>query len=114
MIRDLLAVAAGGALGSSLRWGAGFILPYPFATLAVNVLGSFAIGVVWVMLGPRWHPFLMVGVLGGFTTFSAFSLEVLRLTEGPVPMLALGHVILSLALAFIAVWLGIMAGRYWA
>lgn len=114
MIRDLLSVAAGGALGSSLRWGVGFVLPSPFATLAVNVLGSFAIGVVWVTLGPRWHPFLMVGLLGGFTTFSAFSLEVLRLVETGSPALALGHVALSLVLAFAAVWLGVMAARLWA
>lgn len=56
MIRELVPVAAGGALGSSLRWGMGFILPLPFATLAVNVLGSFAIGAVWlgVIAGRVW------------------------------------------------------------
>ena len=114
MIRDLLAVAAGGALGASARWGAALVVPFPLATLAVNVLGSFAIGVVWVMLGPRWLPFLMVGVLGGFTTFSAFSLDMFRLVEDGRGALALLHLLASVALPLVAVWAGVMAGRVWA
>jgi len=113
MILDLLSVAAGGALGASARWGVSFIVPFPLATLAVNVLGSFLIGVVWVLLGPRWLPFLMVGVMGGFTTFSSFSLDMFRLVEDGRSGLALVHLLGSVALPLAAVWLGVMAARVW-
>lgn len=114
MIRDLLAVATGGAIGATTRWGVALLVPFPLATLAVNVLGSFAIGAIWVLLGPRWMPFLVVGVLGGFTTFSAFSLDMFRLVEDGRGGLALVHLLGSVALPLVAVWLGVMAGRSWA
>ena len=82
MILNLLNVALGGALGAVARWLIGLGLPFPFGTLAVNLTGSFLIGVIWAGGALRWHPLLITGVLGGFTTFSAFSLDVIRLIEG--------------------------------
>ncbi len=89
MIWNTLTVALGGAIGASLRYltnvgvmrliGPGF----PFGTVIVNVLGSFLMGALVVILadkgGNKFAPFLMTGVLGGFTTFSAFSLDAVTL-----------------------------------
>ena len=119
MITSLLQVAAGGALGAGARYlvnvaamralGPGF----PWATIVVNVAGSFLMGVLVVWLAKRggtgWAPFLMTGVLGGFTTFSAFSLDVATLWErgeaGLAASYALGSVVLSVGALFAALWL---------
>jgi CrcB protein len=89
MLATLLLVALGGAIGSVLRFGAGLAAArligtgLPWGTLAVNVAGSFLIGVAFVLLAERGQAraaaFVMTGLLGGFTTFSAFSLETLAL-----------------------------------
>lgn len=111
MITTLLHVAAGGAIGAALRYlvnvGAGrmFGPGFPVGTVIVNVLGSFAMGVLVTVLarkgGNHLAPFLMTGVLGGFTTFSAFSLDALTLWErgqgGAAAIYVLGSVLLSLA-----------------
>ena len=85
-----LAVAAGGALGAVGRAGMAAVLPsvgaFPVQTFAVNVLGSFVIGLVWAGVSRPdvsvlWGAFVVTGVLGGFTTFSTFSLETLQLLE---------------------------------
>ena len=94
MIHNLLMVAAGGAIGASLRfltghWAMRLVGPgFPWATLVVNVVGSLAMGVIAVIMMEkfpgswgRWAPFAMTGVLGGFTTFSAFSLDAYMLYE---------------------------------
>lgn len=88
---DGAAVAAGGALGALARWGVGLALKphtesFPWNTLAVNLAGSLAIGLAlgWAAGGraPGWlHPFVVVGVLGGFTTFSSFSAEVIAMAS---------------------------------
>ena len=75
MMKTMIFVALGGALGASLRYLVGLAVTFPMGTLAVNVAGSFAIGVVWVTLmdkSPGVLPFVMTGILGGFTTFSTF------------------------------------------
>ncbi len=90
----LLQVAIGGAIGAAARYGLVQSIgvwtgsAFPFGTLAVNVVGSLAMGCVagLILLRPdgslqMYAPFLMTGVLGGFTTFSAFSLDVVRLVE---------------------------------
>ena len=121
MIQTLFQVAIGGALGASARhlasvaavrlFGPGF----PWATVAVNVAGSFLMGVLVVALAhkdaTRLAPFLMTGVLGGFTTFSAFSLDALTLWERGQTVLASAYVAGSVALSLAAIVLGMAATR---
>lgn len=110
----LLFIAMGGALGSVCRYGAGraaisfFGLAFPYGTLCVNVLGSFLIGLC-VHAIPRDHDlgyFIVTGFLGGFTTFSAFSIETLGLWRSDQPLSAFLYVFLSLFLSFAAVYAG--------
>ncbi|HDK38289.1 MAG TPA: fluoride efflux transporter CrcB [Thiolapillus brandeum] len=117
------AIAAGGAVGALMRYwvstaiyawlGRGF----PWGTLAVNLLGSFAMGLLYILLlerltsGPEVRAFLLIGVLGAFTTFSTFSIETLNLLEdaefGKALLNAAGSVIICVA----AAWLGVVLGR---
>jgi fluoride exporter len=94
-------VAIGGALGSVLRYLTVSAVGGPTATIVVNVLGSLLMGVLYVALSARLSPLLMTGVLGGFTTFSAFSLDALKLYEGgqtgQAALYVAGSVLLSLA-----------------
>ena len=108
MIWILTQVALGGALGSVLRYLTVFAVGAPLATLAVNILGSFAMGVLYVLLFQRTHlsPLLMTGVLGGFTTFSAFSLDALKLYQSGQSGTALAYVAGSVVLSLLAVALG--------
>lgn len=116
-LNQVLAVAAGGALGSVARWlltvACQRWLPnFPAGTLLVNSLGSFAAGAVlaWLLHGPEWPPllrlFVVTGLLGGLTTFSAFSLETTRLWLAGSPRLALLNLSLNLGLGLLAVALG--------
>jgi CrcB protein len=121
-----LAVASGGALGSVARfWMTTLVTSFtgprfPWATLLINILGSFVIGgVAGVTLTPQrmgMHPdlriFLMVGVCGGFTTFSAFSLQMLELLRGGDVIPALLYAAGSVALCLLFVWLGWWLGRF--
>lgn len=100
-----LSVAAGGAVGAWLRFMAGRLIgatPFPVATLTVNVLGSLAMGLLagWLARhgqgGEPWRLLLGVGVLGGFTTFSAFSLELALMIERGAMAQAATYVALSL------------------
>jgi fluoride exporter len=104
MFLSLLQVALGGAIGSALRFLTVTAVGAPWATFGVNVVGSFAMGVLFVALsGPMLQPLLMTGVLGGFTTFSAFSLDALKLWQaGQIPQAAL-YVGGSVALSLLAV-----------
>ena len=120
MMMTFLSVALGGAIGASARFAVKlaaarlFGMGFPVGTLCVNVLGSFAIGVLAVLLLDRaspMAPFLLTGVLGGFTTFSAFSLDTLMLWERGQPGLALVYVILSVAASLLAVFAGLALGR---
>ncbi len=116
-------VALGGALGATARFVLGSLLlrltgpAFPWGTLSVNVLGSFAMGLAAVLFvqsmgegaGPR--AFAMVGVLGGFTTFSAFSLDVFILVErGNVTAAGL-YVGLSVATSILALVAGVILAR---
>ena len=117
---SVLAVALGSAIGgsarfilsvASIRW---FGPAFPYGTLAINVAGSFLIGWIFAATvpGARWETqittrqFLMSGICGGFTTFSAFSLEALNLARDGFTGKALLYVGLSVALCLCAVWLG--------
>jgi CrcB protein len=112
----LMAVALGGAIGGVLRylisWAIGVQHVFPWATLSINIAGSFAIGLVWGMFGhldwfQSWgRLFLVVGVLGGFTTFSAFSLETLNLMNDGKATMALAYASTSVLVCLLAVWLG--------
>src|SRR5690606_12777297 len=89
-LAPLLQVAIGGAIGSVLRHLAALAFAAPWAVMGINILGSFCIGVLYVILATRLHlsPLLMTGLLGGFTTFSAFSLDALKLWEAGRPLAA--------------------------
>lgn len=115
---DWLWVAIGGALGSVLRYGAGGAVQrwngsdWPLGTLAVNIVGSFIIG--WLahlilergIMAPQARLFVMVGVLGGFTTFSTFSFETLRLLQQGGWAPAAANIVFSVAGGLIAAWSG--------
>ncbi|PTV95709.1 protein CrcB [Rhodobacter aestuarii] len=121
MIQTLLTVAAGGALGASFRYLVNITMPrllghgFPYATMVVNVLGSFLMGVMVVVLaykgGTRMAPFLMTGVLGGFTTFSAFSLDAAKLYESGEILTAAGYVIGTVVLGLAALFAGMAFAR---
>ena len=113
MFLTLTYVAIGGAIGSVLRYLMVVGIGTPVATLAVNVVGSFAMGVLFITLASRTSlsPFLMTGVLGGFTTFSAFSLDALKLWESGQAMQAGLYVLASVILSLVAVALGAALAR---
>ncbi len=122
---SILWVAAGGALGSVARyWLAVFVAGltgplFPWGTLLINVLGSFVIGWfgAWTgSNGPVDVPadikvFVMVGICGGFTTFSSFSLQTLELLNGGETLRAGSYILGSVALCLLAVWGGAALGR---
>ena len=118
-----LAIAAGGGVGALLRFwvstgthallGRGF----PYGTLTVNVLGSLMMGFLYVWLldrivtGPVVRAFLLIGLLGGFTTFSTFSIESLNLIEAGHVLKALVNVLLSVSVCITAAGLGVLIAR---
>ncbi|HEY3738006.1 MAG TPA: fluoride efflux transporter CrcB [Jatrophihabitans sp.] len=120
---DILAgIAAGGVLGAEARYGLAEAIPrahgaFPWATLFTNVLGCLLIGVlmVWVLevLPPTRlvRPFLGVGILGGFTTFSTFGVDVVHLVDEHRAGLALLYVLASVVLCLAAVLLALVVGR---
>ena len=118
-------IALGSAIGGVGRhWCTGLVseqfgAAFPWGTSLVNVVGSFIIGVVaslsvsldhpWAP-GPEARAFIMVGFCGGYTTFSAFSLQTLLLLREGHWLHALGNIVLSVTLCLIAVWLGYLTG----
>jgi fluoride exporter len=117
MMIPLLHVALGGAIGSVLRYLAVTATGAPIGTLIVNVLGSFVMGVLFVVLSARsgLSPLLMTGVLGGFTTFSAYSLDTLKLWQAGQILPALAYAGGSVILSLIAVATGAaLAKGAWA
>lgn len=119
--QQLALVMCGGALGSAARfWLGGTLLRrlgegLPWGTLTANLAGSFAIGYLAVFLegrGPQalyWRAFLIVGLLGGLTTYSSLMLECLLLARSPRSSVALLYLAMTLALGLILVWLGMRA-----
>lgn len=125
MMKQLVAIAVGGALGAVLRYGVSTAVyalagrGFPYGTLAVNVAGSAAMGLLFVLLVERlevdavWRAALLVGLLGSFTTFSTFSMETLALIEEGAAVKALGNILASVLLCLAGVWLGVAVGRQW-
>ncbi|HVG49655.1 MAG TPA: CrcB family protein, partial [Rubellimicrobium sp.] len=117
MTYTLPLVALGGALGATFRYLATLLWPAPWGVMAINIAGSLAIGLLAGPLllaerGPHpLAPFLVTGLLGGFTTFSAFSLDALRLVEGGRIGAALLYVGGSVGLSLLACGLGLWIGR---
>jgi CrcB protein len=123
-LRALVLVGMGGFVGSVLRYvmsGAAFrltgIAVFPIGTFAVNVLGCLAIGFLSGLaetrdvIGPQTRIFLMVGLLGGFTTFSTFGFETFTLVRDAERLYALGNILASVAVGLCAVWLGQVLAR---
>ena len=116
-------VLAGGGIGALVRYIAAtaiaqrFGARFPWGTFAINVTGSFAIGWLMTLFTEQWRPhtnlrlLLVVGFLGGYTTFSSFEYEALRTIQDGQLGLGLLYVALSVCFGFIAVWGGVMTGR---
>ena len=117
MLIPILQAALGGAIGAALRFVVSGALAFPFGTLAVNIIGSFVMGVAFVALAERgherWIAFVMAGCLGGFTTFSAFSLDVVKLVETGRAGAAGSYAIASVALSILALMAGVALARGW-
>jgi CrcB protein len=122
-MNQVIAIAIGGAVGSVLRyllstWVHTFASrSFPYGTLAVNVLGSLVMGVLFVLLTERFaangvlRAGLLIGVLGGFTTFSSFSIETFNLIEQGAMAKAAGNMAASLVLCLGATWFGVILAR---
>jgi CrcB protein len=118
----LAAVAAGGVLGALARYAIGLGLPhspgtFPLATFLINVAGCLLIGVLivviteWTTAHPLVRPFLVTGVLGGFTTFSTYAVDTGELLRAGLAATACAYLVGTLAAALAATWLGIRLAR---
>lgn len=113
----------GAALGGAARYVVAtliaerFVSRYPWGTFIVNLTGCFLIGFVSTMLIERaqqptnWSLFLITGVIGGYTTFSAFGWETLQLNRQSEYLLALAYAVSSVVCGYLAVWLGVVIAR---
>ncbi len=115
MIKNILLVGLGGGIGSMLRYACWLLFNskyFPYATLCVNIIGSFIIGLIIAVsikngsFANNWKLFLTAGVCGGFTTFSAFSAENLLLLQNGKYTVVLMYIVLSVAAGIAAAWLG--------
>jgi fluoride exporter len=121
-MKSILLVMAGGGIGAVLRFQLGRVLvstppAWPWGTFVANVLGGFAMGILaaWLMrvgeAGETMRLLIGVGLLGGFTTFSAFSLDMMRMVESGAIGLALAYALASVALALLALFGGLALVR---
>jgi CrcB protein len=118
-----LVVLAGAGLGGLARYTAGtWIMEkyggrFPLGTLVINVTGSFLIGLLMTLLTermtphPNWRLFLVVGVLGGYTTFSSFEYEIYQAVREGARWMALAYITASVSLGYAGVWLGALLAR---
>lgn len=122
MLKTILLIAAGGAIGSVFRYGTYVLVNrhfptiFPLATFLVNIVGCFLIGLFLGLLekhqiggGLKW--FLITGFCGGFTTFSAFGLENYSLFNSQNPMMALAYIGASVLAGLFAVWIGLTVSQ---
>ena len=117
-----LAVMAGAAIGGLARYlvvsaiTARVASRFPWGTFTVSIIGCFLIGLISTVLIERsaattWSLFLITGILGGYTTFSAFGWETVQLTRQGEHLLALGNILASVCAGYAAVWLGVVIAR---
>jgi CrcB protein len=123
LLNQYLVIALGGALGSVLRFWIGTGIDsaltkgssiFPWGTIVVNITGCFIIGLFATLTSPegRWlvpslvRPFVMIGILGGYTTFSSFSLQTLSLWNDNQRWEALANVLISVVLCLVGVFVG--------
>jgi CrcB protein len=125
LVTQYLIIGLGGALGSMLRFGIGSLIDstvqktgqiFPWGTIIVNITGCFVIGFIFtisasegrIILGSLTRNFILIGILGGYTTFSSFSLQTLTLAQDGQWWGAAANVLLSVVLCLVGVWLGAM------
>jgi len=117
-VKILLLIGSGGFVGSVLRYVVSqsvqnkFLSSFPYGTMSVNIIGSLLIGVVYGLvekgnLSPEARLFLATGILGGFTTFSAFTLDALNLLQEGLWLESVSYILLSVVLGVAAAFLGI-------
>ena len=115
MSNTSIAYLIGGGIGSMLRYVCWLLFSskyFPYATLAVNIVGSFVIGIVIALslknqaLTDNWKLFIATGICGGFTTFSAFAMENMQLLQNGKYTLAFTYILLSVVAGITAAWLG--------
>ena len=123
LFMQYLVIGLGGALGSMLRFGLGSWVDssmskgtgslFPWGTIIVNITGCFVIGVIAAismgdraLISPLTRSFIMIGILGGYTTFSSFSLQTLTLAQAGQWGGAAANVVISVVLCLVGVWLG--------
>ena len=124
MLRDFLLVGLGGAFGSMARYGVSILInetwskPFPLATVLINLVGCLVIGILYGLSGKYSWPgtginwlLLATGICGGFTTFSAFALENVKLMEGELNIVALMNIAVSVIGGIICCWLGVQVAR---
>ena len=124
IVGQLIAIASGGAIGALSRFGLQqWLAPiysgrFPLAIFITNSIGSLCIGLIYVVIVERgilpevWRAFLMVGLLGAFTTFSAFSLDSLRLIEQGESLIALSNIFANVVVGLISAFIGMSIGRW--
>ena len=124
-MKQLLAIASGGALGAVMRWYVAAWIQrlsgsaFPWGTLTVNVLGSFLLGFLFVWLlervtvGEITRLAITVGFLGAFTTFSTFSVETARLLQTGSFTMALTNVLAQVLICVCVAWVGMQWARLW-
>ena len=120
---QLIAIASGGAAGALMRFWVSngvyqlFGRGFPYGTLAVNLLGSMAMGFLYVLflermvVSPEMRAALLIGFLGAFTTFSTFSIETLNLIEQADLLKAGANIVISVFASVLACWIGLILGR---
>lgn len=123
MFKELLFIAFGGAAGSVMRFGVSSLVysslgrSFPYGTLTVNVVGSFLMGLLSVVmiekfsLSVEWRAAILIGFLGAFTTFSTFSLETMQLMQQGELTKAGLNMLLSVFVCVLAIWLGFVLGK---
>lgn len=120
-MQGLIAVAGGGAIGAVLRYAVSALArpesgAFPWHTFSINIAGSFLLGLLMALLptgeaAERWRLFLGVGVLGGFTTFSTFSVETVAFAQQGAMLMALSYALGSLFAGLLAAFGGYAIGR---